>query len=73
MEAFAAGTPNFASSAAVSSEGFRFRSCEAGRQTAKLTLSPSVILFDEVEKAHPDVMNLLLQILEEGRDRKSVV
>ena len=42
IEAVAAGTLNFASSAAVSSEGFRFRSCEAGRQTAKLTLSPSV-------------------------------
>ncbi len=27
----------------------------------------SVVLFDEIEKAHPDVMNLLLQILEEGK------
>lgn len=27
----------------------------------------SVILFDEIEKAHPDVMNILLQILDEGR------
>ena len=31
-----------------------------------------VVLFDEVEKAHPDVMNLLLQILEEGRLTDSV-
>lgn len=41
---------------------------EGGQLTEQVRQRPySVILFDEVEKAHPDVMNLLLQILEEGR------
>lgn len=41
---------------------------EAGGLTEKVRRKPySVILFDEIEKAHPDVMNLLLQILEDGR------
>lgn len=41
---------------------------EGGQLTEQVRRRPySVILFDEVEKAHPDVMNLLLQILEEGR------
>lgn len=41
---------------------------EAGYLTEKVRKSPySVVLFDEVEKAHPDIMNLLLQILEDGR------
>ncbi|MDR1465944.1 MAG: ATP-dependent Clp protease ATP-binding subunit [Oscillospiraceae bacterium] len=41
---------------------------EAGQLTEKIRRKPySVILFDEVEKAHPDVMNILLQILDEGR------
>ena len=41
---------------------------EAGQLTEKVRRRPySVILFDEIEKAHPDVMNLLLQILDEGR------
>ncbi len=41
---------------------------EGGQLTEKVRRRPySVVLFDEVEKAHPDVMNLLLQILEEGR------
>ena len=41
---------------------------EAGQFTEKVRRRPySVILFDEIEKAHPDVMNLLLQILDEGR------
>lgn len=41
---------------------------EAGQLTEKVRRKPySVILFDEIEKAHPDVMNLLLQILDEGR------
>jgi ATP-dependent Clp protease ATP-binding subunit ClpC len=41
---------------------------EAGGLTEKIRRKPySVILFDEIEKAHPDVMNLLLQILEDGR------
>ena len=40
---------------------------EGGLLTAKVRHRPySVILFDEVEKAHPDVFNILLQILEEG-------
>lgn len=38
-----------------------------GQLTEKVRRKPySVILFDEIEKAHPDVMNLLLQILEDG-------
>ena len=41
---------------------------EAGQVTEKVRRRPySVILFDEIEKAHPDVMNILLQILDEGR------
>ncbi|MCL2013924.1 MAG: ATP-dependent Clp protease ATP-binding subunit [Oscillospiraceae bacterium] len=41
---------------------------EAGQLTEKVRRKPySVILFDEIEKAHPDVMNLLLQILDEGK------
>ncbi len=41
---------------------------EAGQLTEKVRRHPySVILFDEIEKAHPDVMNLLLQILDEGK------
>lgn len=41
---------------------------EGGQLTEKVRRRPySVVLFDEVEKAHPDVMHLLLQILEEGR------
>jgi len=41
---------------------------EGGQLTEQVRRRPySVILFDEIEKAHPDVMNLLLQILEEGR------
>ncbi len=41
---------------------------EGGQLTEQVRQRPySVILFDEVEKAHPDVMNILLQILEEGR------
>ena len=40
---------------------------EGGRLTEKVRRSPhSVVLFDEIEKAHPDVFNLLLQILEDG-------
>lgn len=41
---------------------------EAGQLTEKVRRHPySVILFDEIEKAHPDIMNLLLQILDEGK------
>ena len=41
---------------------------EGGQLTEKVRRNPySVVLFDEVEKAHPDVMNMLLQILEEGK------
>lgn len=41
---------------------------EGGRLTEKVRRKPySVLLFDEIEKAHPDIFNLLLQILEEGR------
>ncbi len=41
---------------------------EAGQLTEKIRRKPySVILFDEIEKAHPDVMNILLQILDEGK------
>lgn len=40
---------------------------EAGQVTEKVRRRPySVLLFDEIEKAHPDVMNILLQILDEG-------
>ena len=41
---------------------------EAGQVTEKVRRHPySVLLFDEIEKAHPDVLNILLQILDEGR------
>ena len=41
---------------------------EGGQLTEQVRQRPySVVLFDEIEKAHPDVMDLLLQILEEGR------
>jgi len=41
---------------------------EAGQLTEKVRRRPySVILFDEIEKAHPDVLNILLQILDEGK------
>ena len=41
---------------------------EAGQLTEKIRRRPySVILFDEIEKAHPDVMNILLQLLDDGR------
>lgn len=40
---------------------------EGGELTSKISATPnSVVLFDEIEKAHPDVLNILLQILEEG-------
>lgn len=46
---------------------------EGGQLTEQVRRRPyCVVLFDEVEKAHPDVMNLLLQILEEGRLTDSV-
>jgi ATP-dependent Clp protease ATP-binding subunit ClpC len=46
---------------------------EGGQLTEQVRRKPySVILFDEVEKAHPDVMNMLLQILEEGKLTDSV-
>lgn len=41
---------------------------EAGQLTEKVRRRPySVVLFDEIEKAHPDIMNILLQILDEGK------
>ena len=41
---------------------------DAGQLTEKIRRKPySVVLFDEIEKAHPDVMNVLLQILDDGR------
>ena len=41
---------------------------EAGQLTEKVRRHPySVVLFDEIEKAHPDIMNILLQILDEGK------
>src|SRR5207245_4847693 len=46
---------------------------EAGQLTEAVRRRPySVVLFDEVEKAHPDVLNVLLQLLEEGRLTDSV-
>src|SRR5213595_1123620 len=46
---------------------------EGGQLTEQVRRKPySVILFDEIEKAHPDVMNMLLQILEEGKLTDSV-
>ena len=41
---------------------------EAGQLTEKIRRNPySVVLFDEIEKAHPDVLNILLQVLDEGK------
>ena len=41
---------------------------EAGQLTEKIRRTPySVVLFDEIEKAHPDVLNVLLQVLDDGR------
>ena len=41
---------------------------EAGQLTEQIRRRPySVVLFDEIEKAHPDVMNILLQVLDDGR------
>ena len=41
---------------------------EAGQLTERVRRNPySIVLFDEVEKAHPDVFNLLLQVLDDGR------
>src|SRR5438034_7251562 len=41
---------------------------EGGQLTEQVRRRPySVVLFDEIEKAHPDVMNMLLQIMEEGK------
>jgi ATP-dependent Clp protease ATP-binding subunit ClpC len=46
---------------------------EGGQLTEKVRRQPySVVLFDEIEKAHPDAMNMLLQILEEGKLTDSV-
>src|SRR6201998_962209 len=46
---------------------------EGGQLTEKVRRNPySVVLFDEIEKAHPDVWNMLLQILEEGKLTDSV-
>ena len=46
---------------------------EGGQLTEKIRRNPySVILFDEIEKAHPDVMNIMLQIFEDGRLTDSV-
>ncbi|HOK05104.1 MAG TPA: ATP-dependent Clp protease ATP-binding subunit, partial [Victivallales bacterium] len=46
---------------------------EGGQLTEKVRRKPySVVLFDEIEKAHPDVMHLLLQILEEGKLTDSI-
>ena len=40
---------------------------EAGQLTEKIRRKPyAVVLFDEIEKAHPDVLNILLQILDDG-------
>lgn len=49
---------------------------EGGELTSKIEANPSsIVLFDEIEKAHPDVLNILLQILEEGElaDAKGTV
>ena len=48
---------------------------EGGQLSEAVRRRPySVVLFDEIEKAHPDVFNVLLQVLDDGRlDRKSVV
>jgi ATP-dependent Clp protease ATP-binding subunit ClpA len=40
---------------------------EGGQLTERLRRSPySIVLFDEIEKAHPDVVNVLLQVFEDG-------
>ncbi len=58
----------FASSRLVGSPPGYVGHEEGGQLTEKVRRRPySVVLFDEIEKAHPDVMNLLLQILEEGK------
>jgi ATP-dependent Clp protease ATP-binding subunit ClpC len=58
----------FASSRLVGSPPGYIGHDEGGQLTEKVRRRPySVVLFDEVEKAHPDVMNMMLQILEEGR------
>lgn len=58
----------FASSRLVGSPPGYVGHEEGGQLTERVRRRPySVVLFDEVEKAHPDVMNLLLQILEEGK------
>jgi ATP-dependent Clp protease ATP-binding subunit ClpC len=58
----------FASSRLVGSPPGYVGHDEGGQLTERVRRRPySVVLFDEIEKAHPDVMNLLLQILEEGR------
>ena len=45
---------------------------EAGQLTEKVRRKPySVVLFDEIEKAHPDVLNILLQVLDEGKTNDS--
>lgn len=47
---------------------------EGGQLTEAVRRNPyTIILLDEIEKAHPDVFNILLQVLDDGRDRKSVV
>lgn len=47
---------------------------EGGQLTEAVRRKPySVVLFDEIEKAHPDVFNILLQVLDDGRDRKSTL
>jgi ATP-dependent Clp protease ATP-binding subunit ClpC len=46
---------------------------EGGQLTEAVRSKPySVVLFDEVEKAHPDVFNLLLQLLDDGRFKRSI-
>ena len=40
---------------------------EAGQLTEKIRRPYSIVLFDEIEKAHPDVLNILLQVLDDGR------
>lgn len=58
----------FASSRMVGSPPGYVGHEEGGQLTEQVRRRPySVVLFDEIEKAHPDVMNLLLQILEEGK------
>jgi ATP-dependent Clp protease ATP-binding subunit ClpC len=58
----------FASSRMIGSPPGYIGHGEGGQLTEQVRRRPySVVLFDEIEKAHPDVMNLLLQILEEGK------